>query len=263
VIEAFNGEARLAGDVNGPAGAPALLLLHSLGTTRELWAPQLPEFVRHFQVIRADLRGHGQSSVLAGDYSIDELGKDALAILDAAGVRRANVCGLSIGGVTAMWLARYASDRVDKIVLANTGARIGTVQSWSDRIALVRSQGLASLTSTLRGRWFTESYCDRHPAVMQSYAAMLLATEPQGYVACAAALRDADLSSELPHISAPALVIAGDHDPAATVADAERLRDGLPRARLVRLPAAHLSNVEQPDAFSAATLDFLNGHRHG
>ncbi len=263
MIEAFNGEARLAGDVNGPVGAPALLLLHSLGTTRELWALQLPEFVRHFQVIRSDLRGHGQSSVVAGDYSIDELGKDALAMLDAAGVRRASVCGLSIGGVTAMWLARYASGRVDKIVLANTSARIGTVQGWSDRIALVRSQGLSPVVATLRGRWFSESFFDRNPAVMQTYAAMLLATDPQGYISCAAALRDTDLSTELAYIDARALVIAGDHDPATTVADAERLRDGLPRATLIRLSAAHLSNVEQAGAFTAAALDFLEEGRNG
>jgi 3-oxoadipate enol-lactonase len=263
MIEAVNGAARLAGDISGPADAQPLLLLHSLGTTRELWAPQLPQLARHFRVVRADLRGHGESAVVDGEYSIDELGRDALAVLDAVGVHRASVCGLSIGGVTAIWLARYAADRVDRIVLANAAARIGTVQGWSDRIALVRSEGLAPVASTVRGRWFTEPFADGHPAVVQTYAAMLLATSPEGYSACAAALRDADLSPELAHIAAPALVIAGDHDPATTVADAERLRAGLRRATLVRLSAAHLSNVEQADAFTAAALDFLHGGRDG
>jgi 3-oxoadipate enol-lactonase len=263
VIEARNGPARLVGDINGPERAPALLLVHSLGTTRELWAPQLPQLAGHFQVVRYDLRGHGQSSVVDGEYAIEELAGDALAILDTAGVTRAHVCGLSIGGVIAQWLARYAADRIDRIVLANTSARIGTVQSWAERMALVRSQGLAPVAGTLRGRWFTEAFCDRHPEVLQTHADMLLATNVHGYSACCAALRDADLSQELAQIAAPTLVIAGDEDPATTVVEAQQLCAGIARAALVRLSAAHLSNVEQADAFTGAALDFLSEGRHG
>ena len=157
--------ARISYSVDGPLGRPTLLFINSIGTTRDLWSAQVPALVGTYRVIRYDARGHGSSSVPAGNYSIEQLARDALAILDAEDVKQAHICGISLGGLTAMWLGVHAADRVSSLVLANTAARIGSVQSWTDRIALVQQQGmrgvaerrnadvvLAGLPSTAPGR---------------------------------------------------------------------------------------------------------------
>ena len=140
--------ARISYTVEGPADCPTLLFINSIGTTRDLWLPQVPALVGTYRVIRYDARGHGASSVPKGNYSIAQLGRDALAVLDAEGARQAHVCGISLGGLTAMWLGVNAPDRVSSLVLANTAARIGSVQSWNDRIKLV--QVLSRISSTAR-----------------------------------------------------------------------------------------------------------------
>jgi 3-oxoadipate enol-lactonase len=251
------GGCRLWYSVEGRAGGEALLLSNSLGTSAELWAPQLPEFSRAFRVVRYDTRGHGRSDAPPGPYTLDRLGQDALAVLDAAGVSRGHVCGVSLGGLTAMWLALRAAERVGRIVLANTDARIGTSESWEQRVRDVRARGMAAVAAATLERWFTEAFRQERPDTCETIRAMVAGCPPEGYIGCCGALATADLRVPVSAISAPSLVIGGRRDPVLPTTAAAELSTRIPGARLVTLDAAHLSNVEQPAAFTAAVLQFL------
>lgn len=249
--------ARISYSVEGPADAPALLLSNSIGTTRDLWARQTAALTHTFRVIRYDTRGHGDSSVPDGDYTLEQLGRDAIAILDQERVRSAHVCGLSLGGVTAMWLALKVPDRVSSLVLANTGARLRDQEFWNERIALVRSQGMAALADKAVMTWFSEAFRERDPDTVHDFKAMLQDCSPGGYAGCCAALRDADLRGEIGGIRCSTLVIGGSADNATPLTLAEFMRDQISGARLVALDAAHLSNVEQAEGFTDALLEFV------
>ena len=255
--------ARIWFDASGPLDRPVVLLAHSLGARSAMWAPQIAAFERRFRVIRYDARGHGESSVPAGDYSLAQLGGDALAVLDACAIERAHICGISMGGQIALWLARHAPSRVRRIVLANTGARIGTEETWQQRMDLVRTEDLEAIAATIPGRWFTTSFAERHPDVIRAFQRDMIATHQVGYLGCCAALRGTDLRRDLSHITSPALVIAGAFDPATTIQDAEVLRDGIRGARLVQLPTAHISNVEAADDFNRVVTDFFEESADG
>jgi 3-oxoadipate enol-lactonase len=257
VAEVDAGGCRIWYSVSGRDDGEALLLSNSLGTDAELWTPQLPELARAFRVVRYDTRGHGRSQAPPGSYTLERLGQDALAVLDAAGVARAHVCGISLGGLTAMWLALFAAPRVGRIVLANTNARVGTHESWDQRIALVREQGMAAVAAATMERWFTAGFRQREPGACERIRAMVAACPPEGYVGCCGALRTADLREQVGGIAAPALVVTGVHDPVTSPAAAAELAARIPHARLVTLPAAHLSNVEEAAAFTSAVLVFL------
>jgi 3-oxoadipate enol-lactonase len=250
--------ARISYRIEGPADAPALLLSNSIGTTRDLWARQTPAFAGPFRLIRYDARGHGQSDAPSGDYTLDQLGQDMLAVLDDARVDTADVCGLSLGGMTAMWLAVHAPNRIRRLVLASTGARIGSAQLWNDRIAIVRSQGMGALAERAVDRWFSPQFRERDGDTVHAFKAMLQDCPPDGYAGCCAALRDADLSDAIGGIRTPTLAIAGTVDTATPIALSEFICDRITGARLVALDSAHLSNVEQADAFTDAVLEFLD-----
>jgi 3-oxoadipate enol-lactonase len=257
--EARHGACRIRFAVDGPPDRPVLLLSNSLGTTLELWDSVVPILADRFRVVRYDTRGHGGSDAPGGPYSLVTLGEDALAVLDAAGVDRAAVGGISLGGLTALWLGRYAAPRVDRLIAANTGAKIGTLELWNERIALVRREGIGPLVEPVMSRWFTAEFRARDPATVARFAAMVAATPPDGYAGCCAAIRDADLRDELGQIRVPALIIVGSEDPATPPSLGQLLHDRLPDARLVSLTTAHLSNVEQPERFGAAVREFLDG----
>jgi 3-oxoadipate enol-lactonase len=248
---------RLFFTVEGPPDAPALMLSNSIGTTSSLWDRQAGPFAKAFRVVRYDTRGHGRSSVPSGDYTMEQLGRDALAVLDAAGARRAHVCGISLGGIIAMWLGVHAPDRVDRLVLANTGARVGTFEMWQQRIAAVRANGMTPIAEVTPSRWFTEGFRQRAPEIVATFTAMVAACPPDGYAGCSAAIRDTDLRADVRTIAAPTLVITGAADPATPPSDGVFLSEQIPGARRVELQAAHLSNVEQAEAFTGAVLDFL------
>ena len=248
---------RLSFSITGPEQAPALLLLNALGTTRDLWAAQAGPLSRVLRLIRCDTRGHGASGAPAGDYTLDRLGHDALAILDAAGALRAHVCGVSLGGLVALWLARQAPARVGRIVAANTGARVGTRDLWQQRIAAARAGGMAALAEPALQRWFTERFRRTEAATVDRFRSLISACPVMGYTGCCAALRDADLRDEIHRIAAPTLVITGTHDRATPPSLGELLREGIAGSRGLALDAAHLANVEQPEAFNAAVIDFL------
>ena len=250
---------RIAYSTHGPQGAPALLLSNALGTTRDMWRPQMDAFTRGFRVITYDTRGHGRSDAPAGGYTLEQLGQDAVAVLDAAGAASAHVCGLSLGGVTAMWLGIHAPARVSRLVLANTAARVGSLESWTERIRLVREGGMAAVAERAMPLWFSAAYTAREPAIVARHRAMVEACDPDGYVGCCTALREADLRDEIAAITAPTLVISGTDDRSTTPEVAELIHQRVPGSRLLSLDSAHLSNVEQTEAFNAAVVEHLLG----
>ncbi|WP_025513808.1 3-oxoadipate enol-lactonase [Bordetella trematum] len=250
-------QARLYYVVDGPADAPVLVLSNSLGTNADMWAQQVPALSRHFRVVRYDTRGHGRSSVPEGEYRFEQLANDVVELLDHLGVARAHFCGLSMGGPTGLTLALNHPDRIDRLVLCNTAARIGSAQGWTDRIATVQQTGLASMAYGVVERWLTDGFREREPGLTQVLVDMLRRTPDAGYNGNCAALRDADLRPRLGEIRARTLVIAGTHDLAATPADGKYLTEHIGGARYVELDTSHISNWENPEAFTRAVLDFL------
>jgi 3-oxoadipate enol-lactonase len=249
--------ARLDYSTAGAPTAPALLFINSIATTRELWARQVPRLSKSFRVITYDARGHGFSQVTAGDYTIEQLGRDALAILDAAGVDSAHVCGISLGGITAMWLGVNAPRRIKSLVLANTAARIGNVEMWTERIAFVKQQGMATLADLTMPRWFTDEFRAREPQTVEQFRAMVAACPKEGYLSCCAALRDEDLRDAIAEIRCPVLCVAGNADPATPPASLQFIHDRIAGSTMLLLDAAHLTNVEQHEAFTNAVMEFI------
>lgn len=216
-----------------------LVLPSSLGTTAELWAPNLPHWGDSIRPLAYDQRGRS---------SVEELGRDLLELLDEHGLERVSVCGLSLGGATAMWVAATAPERVDRLVLACTSARFGEPESWLARAAVVRERGLEPIADGIVARWFTPAA----PAeLVARFRRMLVATPRDSYAACCEALARWDFRDRLPEIISPTLVISAAEDPATPREHAEVLAQGIPNATLAVLPeAAHLANVQQPEAFS-------------
>lgn len=247
----------IAYDYRPVAGQPVLILSPSLGTTMDLFEPQVEALGDRFSILRYDPRGHGASDVPAGGYSLDRLGRDVVELLDHLGIERAHFAGVSLGGMVGQWLGYRAPERLDRLVLANTSAYMGPPAGWASRIAAVTAQGMAALTETVIERWFTSDFRNAHPARVDHARAMLLATDPQGYAGCSAAIRDMDLRSTAACIKVPALVVGGLRDPATPPQHARFLAEAIGGARLVELEAAHLANLEQPFAFNAAVADFL------
>jgi 3-oxoadipate enol-lactonase len=244
-------------ELSGPDRAPVLMLSNSLGTTLHMWDDQVRPFTEHFRLIRYDRRGHGRSGVPEGPYSMEMLGRDALAILDALNVKRANWCGLSMGGMVGMWLGANAPERFNRMVYSNTTSHYEDKTPWIDRIKLVSEQGLAPLVDVTLERWFTKDFRDRAPKTVHRVREMFLSTAPKGYVACCEAIRDMDLRPGLGKIKVPVLVIAGRADPATTLAMGEALHEAIPGSKLAVLEAAHIANIEQSQKYTDTVLDFL------
>jgi len=238
--------------------APVLLFSNSLGTDLSMWDPQMVELQRRFRILRYDTRGHGQSSVTPGDYTIEQLGRDVLGLLDSLRLERVHFCGLSMGGMIGMWLGIHAPNRVDSLVLSNTAARIGTKEMWNARTAIVRKDGMKSVAAAVIERWFTPEFRAANAEKIARAQRMLENSPPEGYVACCAAIRDMDQCDAVAQIKAPTLVIYGRSDPVTPASDAQFLTDRIRGAVKVELAAAHLSNVEQADAFTKAVSSFIS-----
>jgi 3-oxoadipate enol-lactonase len=225
---------------------PVLVLPSSLGTTAHLWDANTRHWVDSFRLLPYDQRGRG---------SVAELGGDLLELLDEHGFDRVSVCGLSLGGATAMWVAANAPERVDRLVLACTSARFGEPEPWLERAAVVREQGLEPIADGLVARWFTPA---APPELVARFRRMLVETPRASYAACCEALARWDFREQLEEITAPTLVIAGAEDPATPPEHSELIADRIPKARLAVLPrAAHLANVEQAEAFSKLVAKHL------
>jgi 3-oxoadipate enol-lactonase len=243
--------------LGGPPGAPMVVLSHSIGSHLSMWEPQVAPLEERFRVLRYDTRGHGRTTVTAGPCTLDQLAGDVLALLDALGQERAHFCGLSMGGLIGMRLARRAAPRIAKLALCNTAARIGTTDAWNARIDAVRRQGMAGVATQVVERWFSPEFRARNPETAAAGLRMLQTTPAEGYMAACAALRDADERAGLPSITSPTLVIAGSRDPATSAAEGRHLAEAIPGARYAELDAAHLSNLEAPEGFTAELLRFL------
>ena len=237
---------------------PAVLMCNSLGTDHTMWDAQADTLSRCFHVVRYDTRGHGASGAPPGPYSLEMLANDALALLDHLGIGTAHVVGLSMGGLVAQCLGLYAPHRVGRLVLANTAARIGTAAGWRHRAAAVREDGLATIAATSPARWFMPAFAAEYRAIIEPLQHTLRRQSPEGYAACCDALADADLGDDIGLIAAPVLVIAGEADPVTTVADGVALCTRIPDARLVTLPASHLSSIEVPATFTREVQSFLH-----
>ncbi|MFA9430244.1 3-oxoadipate enol-lactonase [Egicoccus sp. AB-alg2] len=245
--------------VDGPPEAPPLLAINSLGTDLTSWDAQVADWSERWRVVRYDQRGHGRSGVPDGPYTIDQLGQDALAVLDANNVQRADVCGLSLGGVVALWLAVHAPDRVDRVVLADTAARVGTEEGWRRRAAVVRAQGMDAVVDLVLGRFFSPDFRASGAPALAAVEAGLRRADPEGYAASCDALAAADLRSVVGEVTAPCLVVVGTADEATPPDDARELRAHLRDGDYVELPGAgHLANLEQPVTFTRLVTDFLS-----
>jgi 3-oxoadipate enol-lactonase len=250
-------DARIHYLLEGPAASPALVFSNSLGTNFSMWDPQVAALQKRFRILRYDTRGHGKSSVTPGPYSIEQLAKDALGLLDALHLERVHFCGLSMGGMIGMWLGANAPERLNKLILCNTGARIGTAEVWRSRIEAVRSGGIKSIATAVIDRWFTPAFRSNDPAAIAAVQKQLEETSPDGYSACCAAVRDFDFREKLDSISVQTLVISGTHDPATPPADGQFLSNHIPGAKYAELNAAHLSNIEDRDRFNRELITFF------
>jgi 3-oxoadipate enol-lactonase len=248
---------RMYHELDGPADAPSLVLSNSLGTNLSLWDSQLPVFAQNFRVLRYDFRGHGQTSATPGEYSIEMLGRDVLQLLDALNLSRVNFCGLSIGGMTGMWLAVNAPQRLQNLVLSNTAPKIGKLDTWNERIRAVREGGTKAVAQQVVERWFTPEFRANHPDEVTKTRRMIESTSTDGYVGSCAAVRDFDFWENVGTIRAQTLVITGTHDSAAPPSDAQKLAKLIPGARYSELPAAHISNVEAARRFTDEVSSFL------
>jgi 3-oxoadipate enol-lactonase len=237
---------------------PLLVLSSSLGSTTAMWEAQAAALRDRFTVVRYDHRGHGLSPVPDGPYRLEDLGRDVLGLLDELGAESAHVGGLSLGGMVAMWLGIHAPERVGRLVLCCTSARLGPPSAWAERAAAVRAGGMEAVADGVLGRWLTPAYADAHPDTVAELRAMLLSTPPDGYAACCAAIEHMDLVADLGRITAPTLVIGGAEDPATPPEHQRLIAGAIPGARLELLsPAAHMAAVERADEVTALIAEHL------
>ena len=234
------------------------MLLHSLGTDNRMWEPQLRAVATVRRVVAIDLPGHGQSSAHGGEYSLDDLGGDLLAAADQAGLARFDVGGISLGGLLGLWLAINAPERVLTLLASNTAARVGTRELWAERMQAVIDGGMEAIRPLVLARFFTPGFGQRQPQVFRQVEESFTSVDPDGYIGCCAALRDADLSTAVSAIRCPTLIIAGAEDLATPPKQSEWLHEQIPNSRLEVIPdVAHLASLEQPDVFTRLAMGWL------
>lgn len=254
------GPDQIAYRLQGPPAAPVLVLSNSLGTTMSLWNAQCEALSRRFRVLRYDTRGHGRSGAgedPASGYTLAQLGNDVLRLMDGLGIARAAFCGISMGGITGLWLGIHAPGRFDRLVIANSAARIGTKAAWRERAAHVAACGMDAVADGASGRWFTPGFVHREPALAANMIDGLRRTLPAGYAGCCLALAEANLRESIGEIGIPTLLVAGAHDAVTTVADTDFMRERIAGAASSILDASHLSNLEAAAAFTVELRDFL------
>jgi 3-oxoadipate enol-lactonase len=244
--------------LDGPEDAPVLVLSNSLGTTHRMWDSQIEALAERFRVLRYDKRGHGESPTPPGPYTVDALAADVLALLDRLEIERVMWAGVSLGGMTGLWLAATAPERIERLAACCTAAHLPPVDMWEDRAATVRSEGMAAIADATLDRWFSPAFHERDPATIARFRADLLATPPEGYASCCLAIAHHDMRDRLGAIEAPTLVVAGGDDPATPPERAEEIVADVRGARLEVLPGArHLANVERADVVTGLLLEHL------
>lgn len=256
--------APLSSTTDGSAGAPVLVLSSSLGTTRDMWMPQMETLGRHFRVVRFDHPGHGESAVWDEPVTVGGIGAAVVDLLDQLEFDRVSFCGLSLGGAVGQWLAAHVPERIERLVLCSTSANFAPKETYLQRAALVREQGMVAISSAALERWFTADFRSRQPAVVANIRSMLESTPTEGYASCCEAVAKFDGRDDLPSIVAPTLVVVGIEDLTTTTEHARGLQDRIPHARLLAIPqAAHLLNVEQPTVVENAILEHLGETGNG
>jgi 3-oxoadipate enol-lactonase len=255
--------ARLYYRLEGIDGLPVLVLSSSIGADHGLWAQQILGLLEHFQVLRYDTRGHGASDAPRAEYSIEQLGRDVLAIADSLRIQKFAFCGLSLGGMIGQWIGIHAPDRLTALVLVNTSPKLSPKSNWDDRRRAVLEGGMKAIVDTAMGRFFSAETLAQPNPYGSSVRATFLSTDPVGYAGCCSAIRDMDHTGSLHKIAAPTLVIVGDRDVSTPwKGHGEILAREIQGASAIHLPAAHLSNVECPDAFTAVIVEFLGAQIH-
>jgi 3-oxoadipate enol-lactonase len=245
--------------LDGPRDAPIVMLSNSLMSNHTMWDPQMPELTKSFRVLRYDTRGHGLTDAPTGPYSIKLLAEDAVALLDALSIDRVHFVGLSMGGMIGQYLGANYSKRLRSLLLCDTASEMPTPAMWNDRIAIAQEKGITGLLDGTLKRWFTEPFLNNEQAAVEKVAEMIRATDAGGYINCASAVRDMSQTSILSNIEVPTIIIVGEDDPACTVEQSKVLEQHIKDSELVVLKnAAHLSNIEQTEAFNTAMLVFLN-----
>lgn len=234
-----------------------LLMGSSLGTDRRLWASIADGLAAAHRVIRYDHRGHGQSPVPEGDYTLEQVATDALELMNSLGIECADYCGVSMGGMVGMWLAAHHPARIRRLVLASTSAHMAPQQPWIDRAALVRAEGMAAVAGPTLERWLTPEFLEAASPAVAEVRDQLLGTDPQGYAGCAMAVGAMDLRDDLASITAPTLVIVADDDPSTPPSHGELIATSIPDAELVRMSGRHLALVEHPEAYVDVIREFL------
>ncbi|HWX67662.1 MAG TPA: alpha/beta fold hydrolase [Rhodanobacter sp.] len=246
--------------LDGAEGKPVLMLSNSIGTSLHMWDGEVEELSKHFRVLRYDLRGHGASSVMPGAYSLDRLGRDVLELLDGLGIERVHFLGLSLGGFVGQWLGVYAPERIDRLILANTSSHLGPADQFDEQIAAVlRARDMTETAEMFLRNWFPAKMLEANAPVISRFRSMLLATDRQGLAGLYAAVRDTDLRRTIVLIPRPTLVIAGRYDTVTLASHGEAIAATIPGAKLLILPAVHLSNIEYPAEFTGAVSEFLLG----
>jgi 3-oxoadipate enol-lactonase len=250
-------------EVEGRADGPPLVFSNSLGTNLHMWDGQMTEATGlGFRVVRYDQRGHGKSAAPPGPYNLKRLADDVIDLLDALKISKTTFCGLSMGGMTGMHLAKHLPRRFTRLALCSTAAFMPPRDMWEARMKAVGEGGMKAVVDGVVERWFTSDFRTHEPAEVDRIRAQILSTSPVGYAGCCAAIRDMDERDMLGTIEAPVLVAIGAHDPATPPEKGEFLVVHIPGAQKTVLESAHLSNIERRDDFNRAVLGFLaRGHR--
>jgi 3-oxoadipate enol-lactonase / 4-carboxymuconolactone decarboxylase len=254
--------------IDGPEGAPVVVLGSSIGTSGAMWEPQVAALSRRYRVVRYDHRGHGRSPVPRGPYSLDDLGRDVLALLDHLGLEKVAYGGLSLGGMVGMWLGIHARERISSLVLCCTSAYLGPPERWVERIDLVRREGTQSLIEAMTPRWFSTATLSAAPPFVRQLTQGMADTPDEGYAGCSAAIGEMDLRDQIHAITAPTLVICGTEDPSTPLPMSLEICERIAHSELVLVPdSAHLATVEQPERTTAAILahldDYADDHERG
>ena len=247
--------------LEGPANAPVVTLSHSLATDSSMWEPQLGALRERYRVLRYDTRGHGGTDAPAGAYSLDLLAEDAARLLATLGIWKTHWVGLSMGGMVGQALALKNPELFASLALCDTSSRVPVEAkaAWADRIKTAETQGMEPLVDPTLGRWFTAPFRERAKDVVGRVATMIRSTPPRGYAGCCHAISALDFTDRLPAISLPTLIIVGEEDQGTPVAASRTIHERIKGSELVIIPsAAHLSNMEQPDVFTAALTKFLS-----
>ncbi len=245
--------------LQGTPNSPVLIFSNSLGSEMLMWDELVPFLLPYFRVLQYDTRGHGGSEITPEPYSIALLGQDVIDLLDELKIDEAYFCGLSMGGLIGQWLGIHYPNRIKKLIVSNTGAKIGNDERWNGRIETIKAKGMQAIVDDTMERWFTESFRNHNPQRVAETKAMFLRSDILGYSNCCTAIRDADFRENLSQVSVETLVITGDEDPVTNVAQAEFIAENIPNARLKVLHARHLASTELPEEYAQVLIDFIVG----